>query len=69
MIDLMVNRSDSERLRVFCDRLTDGQTLAILESLSQLKKITSVFNQDQGEVIIISLIVIKVTNSICSKFI
>ena len=34
----MVNRSDSERLRGFCNRLTDDRrTFAILESLSRLK--------------------------------
>ena len=37
----MVNRSDSERLRGFCDRQTDrrtnGRTFAIVESLSLLK--------------------------------
>ena len=39
----MVNRSNSERLRGFCDglmdRQTDGRTFAILESLLQLKNI------------------------------
>ena len=33
----MVDRSDSEWLRGFCDRLTDRRTFAILESLSRLK--------------------------------
>ena len=33
----MVNRSDSERLRGFCDWRTDWRTFAILESLSRLK--------------------------------
>ena len=36
----MADRLDSERLRDFCDRLTDGQTdrqFAILKLLSQLK--------------------------------
>ena len=35
----MVDRSKSERLRVFCDGLTDRRTFAILESLSRLKMI------------------------------
>ena len=35
----MVDRSNSERLRGFCDRRTDGQTFAIVESLSRLKTI------------------------------
>ena len=33
----MVERSNSDRLRGFCDRQTDRQTFAILESLSRLK--------------------------------
>ena len=33
----MADRSNSERLRGFCDRQTHGQTFAILESLLQLK--------------------------------
>ena len=51
----MVNRSNSERLRGFGDRLTDRQTdrrtFAILESLSQLKSKrkgnVGVFSPDQ----------------------
>ena len=43
----MVNKRDSERLRGFCDRQTDGQTdgqtdrrtFATLESQSRLKRI------------------------------
>ena len=38
LIGSMVNRSDSERLRGFCDRRTDRRTFAILESLSRLKR-------------------------------
>ena len=34
----MVDRSNSERLRVSCDRLTDGRTFVILASLLQLKR-------------------------------
>ena len=37
IIGSMVDRSDSERLRGFDDRWTDGQIFVILESLSQLK--------------------------------
>ena len=37
LIGSMVDRSDSERLRGFCDRQTDGRTFAILESLLRLK--------------------------------
>ena len=37
-IALMVDRSNSERLRGFCDGLMDGWTFAILESLSGPKK-------------------------------
>ena len=33
----MVDRSNSERLRGFGDKLTDGQTFAIVDSLSRLK--------------------------------
>ena len=34
LIGLMVDRSNSERLRGFCDRQTDRWTFAILKSLS-----------------------------------
>ena len=33
----MADRPDSERLRGFCDGLTDRRTFAIVESLSRLK--------------------------------
>ena len=41
----MANRSNSERLRGFCDRRTDRRTFAILESLSQLKMCFSIISQ------------------------
>ena len=37
LIGLMVDRSNSERLRGFCNRQADRRTFAILESLSRLK--------------------------------
>ena len=40
-IGSLVDRSNSERLRGFCNRQTDRRTFAILESLSRLKRLVS----------------------------
>ena len=38
----MLDKGNSEMLRGFCDRRTDGQTFAIVESLSRLKRTKAV---------------------------
>ena len=44
---MMADRHDSERLRGFGDRQTDGQTFAIVESLPRLKTYFTSLKRDR----------------------